>query len=175
MADRNIVSFLGDLFNSPIKDLRQIAYVLATVKHEVGNTFTPIEERGNKDYFNKYEPNTSIGKALGNIYPGDGYLFRGRGYIQLTGRSNYYKFGSLLGIDLANNPELANRPDIAWNILEIGMTRGLFTGKKLENYFNGTLTDWFNARRIINGLNKAELIASYGKQYFEILKELYEV
>lgn len=158
MRQDALQSFLSILFASSITDLRQIAYVLATVKHEVGNTFEPITEKGSDKYLK------------GKPY----YPFIGRGYVQLTWRSNYEKFGMLLGIDLVNNPGLANDPETAFKILEIGMTKGLFTGKKLSDYFNDKTTDWFNARRIINGLDSAEKIASYGKQYYEILKGLIE-
>lgn len=150
--------FLGRLFNSSIKDLRQQCYVLATVKHEVGNTFEPITEQGSESYLK--------GKSY--------YPYIGRGYVQLTHKENYQRFGNLLNINLVSNPELANNPEIAWRILELGMTKGLFTGKKLNDYFNDKTIDWFNARRIINGLDSAEKIASYGKQYYEILKGLIE-
>ena len=48
--------------------------------------------------------------------PGEGYKYRGRGLIQLTGKNNYKKYGDLLGVDLVNNPELANDPVIAQKI-----------------------------------------------------------
>ena len=55
-------------------------------------------------------------KNLGNIQPGDGYLFRGRGIFQLTGRANYAEMSKRIGCDLIANPELAARPDIALQI-----------------------------------------------------------
>jgi putative chitinase len=163
---------LSKLLNSSIKDLRQQSYTLASIKHECGNTFEPIVERGQESYFDKYESNTSIGKTLGNKFIGDGFLFRGRGYAMITGRANYQRFGDLLGIDLVGNPDLACDPEISWKILELGMVRGLFTGRKLSDYFNDDKTDWLQARRIINGLDRNELVASYARQYYEILKEL---
>lgn len=54
---------------------------------------------------------------LGNTQPGDGPRFRGRGYIQLTGRANYRYYGAKIGVDLENNPELANRPDVAAKVV----------------------------------------------------------
>lgn len=50
---------------------------------------------------------------LGNTQPGDGPRYKGRGYIQLTGRANYAAYSRRLGIDLVANPDLALRPDIA--------------------------------------------------------------
>jgi putative chitinase len=52
----------------------------------------------------------------GNYESGDGFKYRGRGYIQLTGRENYEKMGELIGVDLVNNPDLAARPDLAAQI-----------------------------------------------------------
>jgi len=60
-----------------------------------------------------YGYNTSKGRGLGNTQPGDGAAFIGRGYIQLTGRANYTKYGNLSGYDLVNNPKLLNDPAVA--------------------------------------------------------------
>lgn len=61
-----------------------------------------------------YGPATSAGRQLGNTKPGDGFLYRGRGLIQLTGRANYRHYGVLIGrLDLAERPDLANEPEIA--------------------------------------------------------------
>lgn len=168
----NGVTTLLDLWDARgLKDLRWLAYMLATVFWECDRTMQPITEKGARAYFNKYEPGTKIGKNLGNTKPGDGYRFRGRGYVQLTGRTNYERMGKILGIDLAGNPDLALEPAIAANILFEGMTtgksfRGDFTGKSLEDYFTATKADWINARRIINGTDKAVEIAGIAKQFY---------
>lgn len=145
-----------------ITRLSEYAYVLATIKHETADTFAPVTERGSQKYL-KSKP----------YYP-----YIGRGYVQLTWKWNYDKFGKLLNIPMVNNPTLANEPETAWQVLELGMTKGLFTGKKLGDYFStpphplpegeGRI-DFYNARRIINGLDCAGLIQSYAEKYFEIL------
>ncbi|PBB75217.1 hypothetical protein CK227_10520 [Mesorhizobium sp. WSM4308] len=147
----------------------QAAYVLATAYHETAHTVKPIYERGAKAYFNKYKPGTKIGKALGNSVKGDGYLFRGRGYVQLTGRANYARAGKELAIDLLRQPDLALLSANAAQIIVLGMVEGWFTGKKLSDYINSAKSDFANARRVINGTDKADLIAGYAKQYDTLL------
>jgi putative chitinase len=73
-----------------------------------------MEERGSPAYFaKKYEQNPRKAKILGNKVKGDGERYKGRGYIQLTGRDNYTRAGAALGLPLAQQPDLAARPDVA--------------------------------------------------------------
>ena len=69
-------------------------------------------------------------------------------------------------VDLIKNPELAMRPDVAAFVMFDGMINGVFTGKKLADYFNATKTDFVNARRIINGTDRAQEIAAISKAFY---------
>lgn len=145
-------------------DIAQAAYMLATVKHECASTWQPMTERGERHYFDKYEPPTLLGQRLGNTEQGDGYRFRGRGYVQITGRANYARMSDLLGEtvgDLAAAPSLALIPSVAYLIMSTGMRGGCFTGKALDDYCEGRVSDYVGARRVINGTDQAQLIAGY--------------
>jgi predicted chitinase len=166
---------LAKLSSSSIKDLRQQAYVIATIKHETGETYKPVVEgnylKGNRvqklyRYYEKENP-----KALKTIFPNGvkGINYLGRGFVQITHLANYQTFSKLLSIDLTGEPDLALIPHTAWAITELGMTRGLFTGKKLDDYFNIDETDFYHARQIINRMDKAELIKEYAEKTFQII------
>jgi putative chitinase len=141
--------------NHSDQDDRWLAYMLATTHHETGRTMQPIEEwgKGAKHSYGKADPQT-------------GQRYYGRGFVQLTWKYNYKKAGDELGVDLVNNPAKALDLGIATNILFAGMIKGWFTGKKLADCFGPGKEDWRNARRIINGLDKADLIASQGRAYY---------
>ena len=169
----NLIGYIE--LDANVTDIRWAAYMLATVKHECADKFQPITEFGNKAYFDKYNAGTSIGKRLGNTEPGDGYLFRGRGYVQITGRNNYQKMTDVLGLsgdeDLIAHPECTLHPDIAYRVMSYGMRHGTFTGKKLSDFLNDAGSDYKNARKIINGLDKAETIRGYAKSFEQILRD----
>ena len=149
------------------------AYALGTAWHETAHTMQPVKEfGGNNYYFRKYDPqgqNPKIAKALGNTEPGDGVKFCGRGYVQLTGRTNYTKAGAKLGVDLIGNPDLAMRADLAAKVLFWGMTTGAFTGRRLGDMLPAgraaVKPEFVQARRIINGLDRAGDIAGYAMQF----------
>lgn len=144
---------------------QKLSYALATAFHETAGTMQPIRECGGRSYFQRYE-----GRAdLGNVHPGDGVKFHGRGYVQLTGRSNYERASDALGVDFVGNPDLALRPDYASIIMRRGMSEGWFTGRKLSDYFGGDREDPINARRIVNGTDKARLIAGYYHNFLDAI------
>jgi hypothetical protein len=155
------------------QDDRWLAYALSTTYHETAFTMRPIKEKGGAKYFfrlyDKDGDRPKVAARLGNTKKGDGVLFHGRGYVQLTGRTNYRKAGKLVGSDLEGNPDLALDPAIAGKILFTGMEKGLFTGKKFGDYFSKTKEDWVNARRIINALDKAPQIADYGRKFYRAI------
>lgn len=148
-------------------DLRKLAYILATDYHESATTMQAVKEYGGDNYYVKlYWDNQKKAKELGNKSRQDAIDFCGKGKPQITGRANYTKMGKILGIDLANNPDLALDLKIATKIMFEGMLmgksfKGDFTGKSLEDYFNKNIDDPKNARRIVNGLDKADLIKGY--------------
>lgn len=144
-------------------DKRWAAYILATVWNDTLNSMQPVSEKGTLRHYNKYE------NLNGNIFVGDGYLYRGRGYVPLIWRDNYEKFGRIIGIDLLGEPDVVLKPEIAWKILIVGMTAGLFTGDNLLKYFNDVNTDWIEARKIINNSDDGEQIAEHAIKFYEAL------
>ena len=147
-----------------IKDLRQFAYILATIWHETARTMQPIEEYGK----GKNQPYGKPDHVTKQSY-------YGRGYVQITWKDNYHKFANLLNVNLVSKPELALQPDIALKIALIGMEQGLFRpSHKLDIYFNETNEDWINARLIINGKKKGELLADKAKEIAEYAKIFYK-
>lgn len=92
-----------------VKTPTRKAAFLAQVGHESGGLHWMIEIWGPTDAQRRYEGR----KDLGNVQPGDGFKYRGRGLIQLTGRANYEKASLALNVDLINHPELLGEPELA--------------------------------------------------------------
>lgn len=171
-----------------------LAYIMATAWHETGGTMEPIRENLNysakglrrtfRKYFTEVEAqkyarqperiaNRAYANRLGNAdeASGDGWKFRGAGYVQLTGRRNFAEFSVRLGVDLVGNPDLACDPKHACAILFDGMMDGVFTGVGLRKYIKpGVLRDFVGARRVVNGTDKADLIAGYAGRFMGALE-----
>lgn len=132
-------------------DGSKLAYILATAWHE--SSLKPIKEV-------RAAQGTSL-YTTQNAYWETGYY--GRGFVQLTHLTNYQRMSNFLGIDLVNNPDLALQTNNAAKIIVYGMFNGSFTGKKLSDYISTEYSDFFNARRIVNGLDRAQLINQYAQ------------
>jgi predicted chitinase len=140
----------------------QIAYVLATAEHE-SDSFKTLEEYSSGT---QYE-----GRAdLGNTMAGDGVRFKGRGYVQLTGRLNYTRYTEIAGLQLARLPIMVmNWPALSVFIIVDGMVRGIYTGRRLSEFVDDTRQDFVNARRVINGLDRADKIAGQASDWLRQL------
>lgn len=155
----------------------EVSYALATVAWETAWTFQPIDERGGNAYFEQhYGWRTAKGKELGNKAAGEGAMYHGRGFVQLTGKANYAKATKLLpdyypglNVDLVSNPADAKRTDVAYGVMALGMHQGWFTGKKLSQYFSAKTINFKAARKIINGTDHDDEIAEIAQNFFESL------
>ena len=126
-------------------DPDDIAYVLATVKHETGDWMQPIREGAHR--FGPEYTDASAKRAVASIHAKGiistnyalpsgpyGQSYYGRGLVQITWHANYEKFARILGVPLDQNPDLALEWDHALDILFLGMRDGVFTGKKLSDF-----------------------------------------
>jgi putative chitinase len=150
------------------------AYSLATTFLETAATMQPIPERGGSAYFHKmYDiqgARPAKARELGNLSPGDGARYRGRGYVQLTGKTNYAKATAKLqalglNVDLVAEPDRALEPEIAAAVMVLGMQEGWFTGRKLSDDLPtrgpASLSQFKASRDIINGRDKDDEIAAF--------------
>lgn len=148
----NLPFVLAGLRARQLGDRAMVLMSLATIRAETEG-FVPIDEGKSKfntspggKPFNLYDAGTEKGADLGNTVPGDGPRFKGRGYIQLTGRDNYRRVGLQIGLKLIDNPEAANDPT----------TAGLILAQFLANKSAAIRTalandDLLKARKLVNG------------------------
>lgn len=166
--ESGLLDLLTFLENDPkITDIRWSAYMLATVLRECGGEWQPIEEYGR-----------GKGKKYGLPYGPYSQIYYGRGYTQNTWLDNYRmltdawtKAHPQAPVDFVKHPELLCIPEYAYWAMSYAMRNGSYTGVGLAKYINGDKCDYFNARKIINGLDVAQLIAGYAVKFERIMKE----
>lgn len=155
-AQQHFPYIIAEARKQGITNKAQLAYILATATHESGAGAHMEEFASGRAYEGR--------RSLGNTRAGDGVRFKGRGYVQLTGRRNYADWSRRLGIDLVSNPDAVKNPEVAARILVGGMKDGTFTGRRLGRYINGNQTDFRNARRVVNGTDRAGHIGNIAQR-----------
>jgi hypothetical protein len=131
--------------NAQTKDFRVLAYLIATTIYETGGLKIE-EELGSKEVLNaRYAP-----PRLGNVDPNDGYRYRGRGFISLTGRYNYELFGKIIKTAIREYPDVAMNYSVSGKLALAYLTVGP-QKKKFLSAFATDEIDWRKARQAING------------------------
>ncbi|ANL46035.1 glycoside hydrolase family 19 protein [Rhizobium phaseoli] len=159
-------------------DRRWLAYILATAYHETAYTMQPVREtlaQSDARAVEILEAAFAAGRLSWVKTPywrpdEDGCCWLGRGLVQLTHKRNYEAMSALTGIDLVADPDRAMEMDAAVTILIEGMLQGSFTGHKLADHLNATTEDWVNARRIVNGTDRAEKLAGYAEAFHAAMR-----
>ena len=153
-----------------LRDRLMVLTALSTIRTETEG-FVPIDERvsrfntdSGENPFNRYDNR----RDLGNLGHPDGERYRGRGFVQLTGRYNYQYYGDLIGVPLVDTPTLANRPDIAGQILAV------FLRSKSDRIRAAAVThDLASIRKSVNGgthgLSRFEDSFQYGERVFAMI------
>jgi putative chitinase len=144
----NLPSVLDALVAAQLPDRAMVLMALGTIRAET-ESFVPISEGQSRfntspsgHPFDLYDNR----KDLGNTGAPDGASFRGRGFVQLTGRANYTHYASEISTDLVNNPELANDPVVAAKLL------ARFLGDREDRIREALAAkDLASARRLVNG------------------------
>jgi Chitinase class I len=147
------------IYSSPLLEIAAIA----TIGVETAHTFEAIEERGSATYFvEHYWTNERVRRELGNQSPEEAVLYKGRGFVQISGRSNYDTYGRKLGIDLLANPVRALDASVAADILalffldhSIEKAADASNWKLVRERVNGGLNGWEDFIAIVETLTKA--------------------
>mgnify|MGYP001551198875 CR=1 FL=1 len=160
----------------------QAAYILATIWHETAQTMLPIAEYGkgkgrpygtwlknSKGQLYCYKDGSKSSVYLHEEYP---HLYYGRGETQNTWFANYEKLSKVFNVDFLRNPDLLLTQEWSTPVTIYAMKNGLYTGRKLSDYIHQSKKDYVNARRIINGTDKANLIAGYANIFERALRSL---
>lgn len=159
-----------------LTDLRWLAYILATTYHETARTMQPIAEYGKGKKYD-YGKKLKMGGGPGNriAYETPNKIYYGRGHTQNTWYENYQRLTKAAATqgkdwDFLSNPDLLLQMEPSIWATFFAMRVGLYTGKKLSDYFSDKKEDWVNARRIINGVDCAVIIAGFAKAFYEAIK-----
>lgn len=165
-----------------IYDYRAIAYALATAYHESYNAQLNPEWEPPREGYAQTDAEaiahvTALWKAkkikTNYAIPNSrGLSYYARGFVGITHETNYKRLGTIYGFDLVNNPDEALDRQVASILLVDGMKKGWYTGKRLADYITERNTDFEGARAIINGKDKAELVAEYAKTFYQAIIQL---
>lgn len=170
-AKRHISLILEACRSYGITDRSHIAYVLASAHHE-SNMGKTMSENCGGNHCDRYEKQP-LKSQLGNKHKGDGRWFRGRGYVQLTGRKNYERYSLILGVDMGGDgtgdikyPRRALKPENAAKIVAHGMKHGTYNEvHKLADFGRDGSYDFKGARKIINKQLEVAKVESIAKKY----------
>jgi hypothetical protein len=149
-----INDLLSEFVKANLTDKRHLAYILSTVYHETGKRMQPVKELGGEAYLKSKK-----------YYP-----YYGRDLVQTTWKDNYEKVQKTTGVPVVANPDLIGMMPLAAEVAVLFMNKGWYTGKKLSDYFNDKKEDPINARRIINGTDRAQMIAGYYSIFLRAIK-----
>jgi len=170
----------------------ELAYMLATTKHETAHTFRGIKEYGKGSGRSYGKEITVTDTTTKQTYKNKYY---GRGYVQLTWGYNYQRIDHKLGNGIFPNknkikeadynkgftisdpdksiylnPDKALEKENSYIGLVWGMQKGIYTSRKISRYVNATKIDYINARRVINGIDQANKIADYAENFESLLR-----
>jgi hypothetical protein len=144
-------------------DKQQLAYVLAGAFHETGRQMVPVREG-----FASTDAEARrivAGRSYGHPAGPYAQVYYGRGRIQNTWLPNYQKLTTRFGIDFVQFPDKLLDPATDATVTVVGHVEGIWTGRKLSDFIANGKADYVGARAIVNGSDRAVLIAGYAAQF----------